>query len=332
MKHAKKYLLVAMLLFAQPRAKAQGFQIDSLVDAEGGYFPYWDSVQDRLIMFRDAKASGAPVARIFKPDGTGTPIYPLTDLTGAWHIDVWGVAATPEGGVVLSAIVGYTAPAVTPAQVRRLLLTYDGSGKLTKVWNVSPYHHHLLAIDRSGNIFGLGDANLNQPYPLIVKYSPTGRVLREFLPSSAFPNGDEAAGMDSPNGGPHMFIRNNELFVWIASSQELFRYSLAGDLLSRTSFATALNALAAQTNSDHVYVQFLMPTEQGDISAQVQLWPRKQPNPLRSVMVTMSGDGSKTTMLPAAPDRGWFLGITSQGKSVYFEPEPTGRAAKISSY
>jgi hypothetical protein len=334
MKVNKLLLAVTALsvLLCPAYSEAQGFRIGSTTDAGGGYFPHWDSVQDRLILYRDTQASGAPVARIFNSDGTSIPIYPLTDLPGAWHIDVWGVAATPEGGAVLTAIVGFTPPAVKPPQIQSLLLTYDANGKLTKVWNVNPYHHHHLAVDGDGNIFALGDANLEEPYPLIVEYSPTGKVLREFLSSATFPNGDFAIDSNSTNGESGMFIRRNELFVWLASSQELFHFSLTGNLLGRTSLASALSGLSAETGTDHIEVQFLTATEQSEVIAQVHLWPKPPSDASRVVMVSLSADGSKATILRSAPSRGWFLGKTGQGRLVFFEPQAGADAALINEY
>ncbi len=329
-----RWLLIAIaVLCYQPRCAPQGFQVDSsIMDARGGYSTKWDSIQDRLLIYRDTTASADPAARIFKNDGTSISIYPLMDLPESWYIDVWGVAATPEGGVVLAAIVGYSPRAVKPPQLKSLLLTYDEAGKLTKVWHVNPYHHHLVAVDRAGNVFALGDSNLNAPYPLVVKYSPTGTVLREFLSSAIFPNGDAALSNGSPSGDSDMFMRGEQLFAWIGSTQDLFRFSLAGDLLGRTSLTNALNGLAAATGNDHTRVRFLTTADQGEVIAQVQLWPKRATDPVRSVMIGVSADGSNARLLSSPPNPALFLGRTGHGKLVFLEPQPGNKGGTISEY
>jgi hypothetical protein len=335
----ERWLLIAIaVLFYQARCASQGFRIDSSElnkDGLGAYWFQWDSVQDKLITYRNSPTSGGPAARIFRNDGTSIPIYPLIDLPGSWYVNVWSAAATPEGGLTLATVVTYSPPAVKPSQLKSLLLTYDRTGKLTKVWDIDPFLAAcLLAVDRDGNVFTLGLSNIDDPYPLIVKYSSTGAVLREFLSSATFPDGDKAIENGSPNGDPGLSIKGSQLFAWIAPSQELFRFSLAGDLLGRTSLAKAINGFAAANGSDHARVQSLTVTDQGEVIAQVQLLPKRATDPVRSLMVRMPADGSSATVLSSGPTTGRFLGITGQGKLVFFEPPSSVKLgdAMISEY
>jgi hypothetical protein len=331
MRISKSFLFsVLALIYYQTPGWSQGFRIDSSIwDQEGAYFDRWDSVQNRLIMYRDIKSSGAAAAKIFKNDGSSASIYPLADLSETWSVSLWGVAATPDGGIVASVVPTYSAPGVKPVSVKEFLLTYNGTGKLTKVWDVSPYHYMRVAVDRIGNVFAFGVSNLDPPYPLVVKYSPSGNIEREFLSSADAPGGEFAAMNGSLYGDPDMFIKGDQLFVWLSHSLDLFCYSLAGELVSKTSVASALNGLAASTNSDHARVQSLTTGEHGEIFAQVQLWP---PDLVKTVMVSIPPDGSRATVLAAPPIFGFFLGRTDQGKMVFYEPQPALKGGTLNEY
>jgi len=283
-------------------------------------------------MYRDIKSSGAAAVKIFKDDGSSASIYPLADLSETWSISLWGVAATPDGGIVASVVPTYSAPGVKPVKVKEFLVTYNGTGKLTKVWDVNPYHYMRVAVDHLGNVFAFGVSNLNAPYPLVVKYSSSGTVEKEFFSSADAPGGEFATMNGSLYGDPDMFIKGDQLFVWLSHSLDLFCFSLSGDLVSKTSFASALNGLAAATNSDHARVLSLTTGEHGEVFAQVQLWPKGPPDPVQRVMVSIPPDGSKATVLASPPVVGFFLGRTDQGKMVFYEPQLTARGGTLSEY
>jgi len=330
----KSFFVIALALICyQYCGWSQSFRIDSsIADQEVPYFTRWDSVQNKLIMYRDLGAGGAPIAKIFKNDGSSTSFFPLADLAGTWSISLWGVAATPDGGIVASVIPVYSAPGVKPPKVKRLLLTYNGSGKLTKVWDTTPYLFTRVAVDSLGNVFAFGMSDLDEPYPLIVKYSPSGTIEREFLSSADVPEGERATLAGSLIGQPDMFIKGGQLFVWLPLSQDLFRFSLAGDLTSKSSIANVLNGLTTQTNSDRTVVRTLTTGRSGEIFAQVQLWPKQAPDPIRTVTISIALGGSKATMLESPPGFSVFLGRTDQGKMIFYEPQPGWKGGKLSEY
>ena len=197
---------------------------------------------------------------------------------------------------------------------------------------MEPYHYLFLAADRDGNVLALGNANLGKPYPLLVKYSPAGKVLREALSSSLFAEGEKVIENGSPNGDSDMFVSGDALFVWLSHPQKLLKFSLAGDLVSRTSLAQAFSRLAAETGNDRTRVKLLSATREGEVTAQVQLWPKRNGHTVHSVMVRLSPNGSQAILLPIAPDPVWFLGSNGQGRLVFLQPEPGGKAAALIEY
>ena len=324
--------LVALFCF-QPCCAAQSFNVNFIDrNGHGGYWPKWDPVQARLLLYRNAYDPSVPAARIFSQDGTSVDIYLLRDLSGSKYIEIWNAAAAPNGGLVLAAIVGYTPKGVKPAELKSFMFTYDGTGTLTKVWDMLPYHDHLLAVDAEGDVFAFGDADLPAPYPLLVKYSPKGKVLRQFLYSSSFNSGDQIVDEPSPNGLNQMFIENQTLYLWVASSEELLRFTLAGDLVSRVSLSQALETLPPRTGTKRAVVRDLTVTPDGQIVAQVQLWTDHPgpTNPVRLWCTRISPSGSTAELTPISLEPAWLLGRTNQGKLLFLEPDDAkGRTGRV---
>ena len=59
MAQTKRWLLIAVaVLSCKPPCAAQGYRVDPFgLDGKGGYWTKWDSVQDRLILYRDVRSS-----------------------------------------------------------------------------------------------------------------------------------------------------------------------------------------------------------------------------------------------------------------------------------
>lgn len=248
---------------------------------------------------------------------------------------IWGAATTPAGGLVLSAIAEYGPREVKLVPVKSLILTYDASANLRRVWEVKPYHHHLLAVDQQGNVFGLGDrGDTTSGYPLLIKYSPTGKVLREMLPSTLFPGiGDNVVLSGSPHGESEMFIEKELVYIWLAPTQELFRFSLEGELLGRISLATALKGVAAQTGYDRTQVIWLG-VQSGKLVVQLRLWPKDTTGQRVKVgIVRLAEGGTEATLLGPlneGPSPGRFLGTATDQKLVFVELD--GKIAVVRRY
>jgi hypothetical protein len=321
----KSFLLSVVLLCWPHICKSQDVQIEKVADEHGGYFMKWDTVQDRLTAYRNTKDAAAPAALVYGADGHSLPVYPQRDLAESVTVNLWDVAATPEGGLVLVGLVGYGPPPRLPSAVKSVLLSYGPAGNLEKVWNVYPYEFDLVAVDGQGNVYALGNADLEEPYFLLVKYSPEGKVLRQFLSTSLFSVGDHIL---SPGGGTmglnQMFIQDNTLFVWFARTEELLRFSLSGDLLSRVSLARSLSDFAAASGNDGIHVRSLAADGADQMIAQVLVWntqtAAKAAYRGELLLVRLPLDGSYATSLPIGADRTPLLGKSSTGRLVFYEP------------
>jgi hypothetical protein len=323
-------LLVTILLCGLP-SYAQSFRVDPMgPDGKGGYFTTWDIVQQRLILYRDTTDATGPAALIFSNSGAIVPVFPLHDLSNSRYVDVWNAAATPDGGIVLAAIVGYTTRNVQPGQLKSFLLTYSAEGKLVRVWNTDPYHHHLVAVDHEGSVFAMGDANLAEPYPLLIKYNKDGKILREFLPSNLFPEGHKALlASPSANGEPQMVVSGQELCLWLPVPQEVLHFSLDGHLINRTSLAHTLAGLADERGSDRATVKSLTCPSNEEVVAQVQLWPKDEHNTVQTAIARIKLKDLKASVLPVPLDPVWLVGNTRQGRLVFLQPERDGKAASV---
>src|SRR5438270_3373716 len=211
MNFIKTFSLFVLLVLIGVVAESQRFELNATADGKGdsGYRTQWDSTHNRLLQFRDTSMPDLPSARIFGDSGTSVPIFILHDFQEARFSDIWAAAATPEGGIVLSVILGFgdrpnpRDPSRPFPPLKSLLLTYGPDGALKKVWNVVPYQHQALAVDRSGNVFGLGTRDAGpEGFPMLIKYSPSGTVLGEYVPSKMFAKGANALDGNSLNGSP----------------------------------------------------------------------------------------------------------------------------------
>src|SRR5271156_5627740 len=318
----KSFLLSVVLLCWPHICKSQDVQIEKVADEHGGYFMKWDTVQDRLTAYRNTKDAAAPAALVYGADGHSLPVYPQRDLAESVTVNLWDVAATPEGGLVLVGLVGYGPPPRLPSAVKSVLLSYGPAGDLRKVWNVSPYEFDLVAVDGQGNVYGLGNADLEEPYFMLVKYSPEGRVLRQFLSTDQFPLGHHIL---SPGGGMmgenRMFVAGNGLDVWFARTQELLRFSLSGDLLSRVSLAHSLSQLATANGERESALLSVAPGGGNQIIADAYMWDKQSPKtPGKRLLVQLSTDGSLTAPLGVGLGENRFLGSSSIGKVILLEP------------
>jgi hypothetical protein len=310
-------LLLLFPLFGQ----TQEMHVDKADDGRGSYWLKWDATQKRFVAYRNTRDASAPGAQLYSEEGHGLPIYPIRDLAESHAVNVWDAAATPEGGIVMTAFVEYgTADKHYP--VKSDFLTYGAAGELKKVWDVSPYEFDLVAVDSHSNVYALGSAELDEPYFLIVKYSPEGKVLRQFLSTSLFSQGDHIL---SPGGGTkgqnRMFIEADTLFVWLARTEELLRFSLNGDLLGRVSLARPLRQLAAAAGNDGVVLRSLATGDGGGVVAQVITWDTRKSRPVTtSRFVFLPLDGSVASALPIDADRTQLLGRSANGKLLIFEP------------
>ncbi len=319
--------LTSLLLLMQCSAQApHEFSLEPPFPAEATQALYkWDPVQAELILYRDVKEIALPAARAYDNRFRArAPIYPLKDFPGAIAADVWSVAAGPGAVTIVSAVIQYGG-----LNNKSLLLTYDAHGSLRKLWDVRPYHHHQVAVDREGNVYAFGhrDDRGEEPdepdYPLIVKYSPNGTISWESLPRSSFPYRVEILVTNAETLEHSLVIANDSLVLLVSTTRELLRFSLRdGRLKDRLQLSSTLNRVAAEAGLGFAKIICLGVAANGDLIAQLRLESKNTSKSLAFVMARISREGSSYSRLSAVlstPSMGAFLGLDSEGRCLFLK-------------
>jgi hypothetical protein len=301
----------------------------SPADKAGGYWVKWDAGLQQILCSRDVDEASLPAIRVIDAGAKELALYPLRDFPGAEYADVWDAATAPNGDVVIAAIMAY-GPRKTAAPVKSLLLTYDKSGTLRAVWDVKPYHHQLVAADASGNVFAFGDKDSSSHiYPLLVKYSPDGDIVKEFLSTSLFPTKDAVVDSSASHGASQMFISHGKLFLYVSATTEWLTFSLDGDLLSRVSLANALSDVSKRNDARGAIPGTFSVDANQDIVVQVHLYPKDSSKPQTTALARIAPDGSLRGLtrledVKLHPAR--FLGLTTKDSPVYLVPDTASSA------
>lgn len=278
-----------------------------------GYQMKWDPLLERIIAFHeDLRAPtddpNQPAVRVASSSGKVLSIYPLRDLPGATYIDISDVAGAPNGDIIVAAILGYAPRNARPIPVKEFLLTYDQGGTLREVWDQYPYDFERVAVDSSGDVFALGDANFKDPYPLLIKYSPSGDIVGKYLSSGLFPQKDMVMALNNRNGEPRLFVKNDRLYVWIAATLQLFAYSLDGNLLSVTSLSQGAHTIADLSGASWVRFFNLGVDSSQAIVCEVGLALKDPSDPSGK---KWKGGGAVVRLNPDGSFDKWILPVTS---------------------
>jgi hypothetical protein len=254
------------------------------------------------------------------------------DFPFAQEIDIWDVAATPEGGILVLGVLHYG-----DRRIDHVILRYQPSGFLSKTWHVSPYHHHKLAVDRDGNVFAFGhridspDGLEGPDYPLLIKYSPDGVVLKEFLDRSLFPLDMDVVSSGERFGEPLLLVTNDSLTLFVAATKEVFRFDLQGQLLDQFSLSPLFEEIAAAAGRNRVEVLSLGVSKRGDLIAQTRFWPQdRQSDKLSFQMIRIvlhSSSWEPLSQITPLPYPGIFLGISRDAKFIFLNRRPGGEPA-----
>lgn len=315
-----------MILLADCSAQeSQRFNLEVPFPGEATQALYkWDAVQGELILYRDVNDIGLPAVRAYDSRlKARAPIYPLKDFPGAVGLDIWSVAAASGGMTVLAAVVQYGG-----LNNKNLLLTYDGLGNLRKLWDVRPYHHHQVAVDREGNVYAFGhredrgEERGEPDYPLLVKYSSNGTVSWESLPRSVLPYGLEIVVTNAETLEHSLVVANDALVLFVSTTRELLRFSLRdGSLNQRLQMSSLLDRIAAEAGRASAKIICLSVAGNGDLVLQLRLEPGNRGTSVAFVMARISRDGSSYSRLSSVastPSMGAFLGLASDGRCLFF--------------
>jgi len=286
-----------------------------------------------LVLRRDVNEPNVPAVKVIDASGKTVAMYPVRDFSGASYIDIWDAKGTPNGDVIIAAILGYGSRGTKPIPVKSVLLTYDSTGTLRKVWDVNPYHHHLVAGDSAGNVFAFGDADdSSQSYALLVKYSPQGDVMKKFLPADLFPTKDASVRSSrSQNGESRMFVKNDKLFLYIATTQEMFIFFQDGVLLAKTQLVGVYDRISMQYGGAYIRTfEFGVDSSQ-NIIVELRVYPKEKAKEQSLILAKVAPDGSllglSARSAQSSPRQ--FLGLSNNDSPIYLEDDPVSQTMMI---
>ena len=293
-----------------------------------GGFTNWDQGQNRLVRFDNVTDPNVPAAQQFSPTGESlAPVFALKDIPGAQWLDVWDAAAMPGGGLALSGVAGY-AKRGEGGSTKPLILIYDNSGQLKALWNVFPYHLHKLVANNSGDIFALGDKleTTGGDFPMLTKYSPDGHIVWQSLSTSLLHNKDKEAAMQGSNvfGESQILLHNDEVFVWLPRTEELFRFSNQGNLLGHASMGFAFRKFANRFGFPSARLDHFAFMSDNSLLAQFTLWPNPNQPITKAAFALGRVEVDGNTVRPIGSTTrvrfpGALLGVTADDKIIFKE-------------
>jgi hypothetical protein len=218
------------------------------INSTGNMMPKWDENNSRVLSYQRQKA-GDPVAvqiTSIDPAEQTVKINVLKDFPGAVEAIPVDVAPGSDRSVVVACRLYYG----KPGSLKIVILTYDPTGKLVKIWDVAPYDVGKIATDLDGNVyafavrydlFNKGSAD----FSTLVEYDPDGKVEREMLPASLFPVGIDPAEYSGRTGPAFLRVATDRIYVYAAIVGEVFVLDRSGNVLRRHTTNGAIGDLVA---------------------------------------------------------------------------------------
>ncbi len=318
--------ILCPMLVMECAGQIREYQLEVPFPAEATQALYkWDPVQSNLILYRDINDVALPAVRAYDSRlKARAPIYPLKDFPGAVGLDIWSIAAAPGGMTVLAAVLQYGG-----LNNKNFILTYDALGNLRRLWDVRPYHHHQIAVDREGNVYGFGhredrgEGRDEPDYTVLVKYTPNGSVSWEALPRSAFPYDLEIVVTSAGTLEHSLMVANDGLVLLVSTTRELLKFSLKdGSLNRRLQLSSLLDRIAAEAGLAAAKVVCMSVAADAALVLQLRLEPKNENASPAFVMARISHDGSSYSRLGSVvstPTMGAFLGLSSDGRCLFFK-------------
>jgi hypothetical protein len=282
------------------------------------FFCKWDTVQQVLLCINDPDSEQSVGVEVY--DLTGHElfrVYPLKDFPGAKGLSVWDATATPDGVAIAGVL------RLSGKTVRQLTLVYGRQGQLLKLWNVAPYHQHLIASDATGNIYAFGDRidignGVKAPdYPLIEKYSADGKVQAEFLSRKAF--NLDVTDASPQTGLNRMQIVGGELVLLLTSVKQVLWFKLNGTQERQVGLAKVLNDVSTVYGGSPVEVMGFAVLANGGYLAELRVQPKEAAKSVPTFVVRISNDGKSfelVTSVRTQAELGYLEGLTNIGKVV----------------
>lgn len=215
-------------------------QNDSMPGFESPQLHRWDAAHRVLFLGKNfVLKKDSPPLRSYYADGSqrGVDIHLFKDFPELQQASADDFAVGPGDTTLIAAMFNYG-----PKKIKHFILTYDLSGALRSVIDTEPYAAEAITSDDQGNIYLLGERTDEHegdaPYPLLIEYDPSGRVIGRFLNSNLFVSGSEAVEDVGPGYelvSASVAPLDGKLFVYAPSDRDVVTISLDGTLVRHES-------------------------------------------------------------------------------------------------
>jgi hypothetical protein len=212
----------------------------------------WDAAHGVLFLGKNVmlRRTGR-LLRSYRENGSqrGADIDLFKDFPDLQEASVDDFAAGPAGTTLIVAELIYSA-----RLVKHSLLTYDSAGALRAVVDIAPYSAEAITTDEQGNIFVLGEREDaregDPPYPLLIKYDPSGNILGRAIYSNVFKDGSDAIqffGFLGPGEGmvsASVMLQGGNLYVYAPDQNEVLICAVDGKIVRRAKLDDVLSNVA----------------------------------------------------------------------------------------
>jgi hypothetical protein len=303
------YLAIVITLHSPP-AVAQSLGLAG--------WPEWDSTNQ--VLFFSSSSPGSVVRAYVDVQQRGSDIDIFKDFPGLQAAYVDSVTAGPGGSTLIAATLEFG-----NHNVREIVLTYDSSGQLVKIWDPAPQYAEAIAYSMDDDaIFVLGGRELPKGpyvpnYPILIEYSRDGRVLKTMVPGGTLKDFNGSFHTGSEVGQPLLRITKDRIYLYASTNREVVVCDRDGVVLTYRNFSNALDKISTEDGYHLVQTHQMDFAENGDLVAELLLWNGDQNSYLMEVVRLSMKTGEAVSVHKALNSgRLSFVGM-KDGEYLYLE-------------
>jgi hypothetical protein len=224
----------------------------------------WDPTNQ--VVFFEPGPPGLVVRSSADGNGRSTEIDIFNDFAGLQNVYVDSATAGPESMSLIAATLGFG-----NQTIQSKVLTYDSSGQLLKVWDITPQRAEAIAYSRDDDaVFVLGEGG-NSKGPgasdnaLLVEYSRDGQLLKSMVPAGALKNRENPFAAGPLVGEPVLRVTKNRISFYAPKNREAFTLERTNGNSAHMDISDAVNEFSTKDGYHLVQTHHVDFTDSGDI-------------------------------------------------------------------
>jgi hypothetical protein len=308
-------LAVATLLCGTP-SRAQSVDLS---------WTHWDS--SNRVLFAEPKGDGL-VFRAY-PGSPSQNIDIFRDFAGLQAVYIDSVTAGPDGETLISAILS-----TRDQQTKFPILTYSDSGELLNKWEPAQQSPDVIRYTSDDDaVFVLGDSDVPdgvKHYPLLVEYSPDGRILKKLIPASTMKDGGQSLSGSGADGQPALRVTKDKIYLYAPKNREVVICDRSGQVLTSRSISDTVDKLSSANGFYIEQTHRVDFTEDGDIVLELLLGNNDTHSYQMDIIRVDAKTGHATMVRQASNGRLWFIGMNNDqylyvesGRHLYIQANAT---------